>query len=197
MITLNEKHKYEVNGKSYPGVSEIIEHFGFSDFSMVPDHILQPAINFGNVVHEVVRLGELGDINNFNSDHSIIWQHWLDFKESIDLKNCIVDLKSFKTPKLSNKLQIFGYKVLVETSKNSGLGMEEKLFSDLWKFCGKPDFYYGNKIRKLYILTIPDLKGFDYNKNVFEYDQKIDVKYENYFKFMLSIYNLKKSEGLI
>lgn len=200
MIELNEKHEYTVNKKKVPGVSEILTHFGFNDFSMVPYHILQPAINFGNVVHEVIRLSESLDTEGFNDSHKKIQKHWHDFRNYVKLENCVVDIKTFAKPKTSNILQLFGYKILIENQPDDSpfSSMEKLLFSNTWNFCGKPDFYFmTEKIKKLYILTIPNLNGFDPKKNVFTYDAIKDVKWENEFKSLLKVYQIQKKEGII
>ena len=203
MIELSEAHEYKVDGVKYPGVTEIISHFGFSDFSKVPDHILQPAIDFGNVVHEVVRLTELNDTANFNDDHKKIKKHWEDFKNSININNSIIDIKTFKKPKYSNIIQIFGYKILIEHADvlfwRSKQFIEQPIYSPNWGFCGKPDYFNTGKagIKKLHILTIPDLSGFDAKKNVFTYDATKDKKWEDEFKYLLKVYQIQKREGAI
>lgn len=202
MITLNENHEYFVDSKRVAGVSEILTHFGFNDFSKVPEHYLTPAVEFGQVVHKIVEMTENNDTSNFDDDHKIIQKHWEDFKNYVDLKNCLVDLKTFARPKTSNILQIFAYRILIHSGNealwNNNPQVEKIIHSEIWNFCGKPDYFKCQEgIKKLYILTIPDLNGFDPKKNVFTYDGVKDKTWEDEFKTLLKVYQIQQREGIL
>ena len=199
-IVLDEQHNYFVDNLRKPGVSEIVSHFGFSDFSMIPEHIMKPAKDFGNVIHEVIKLSERGDIEGFNNDHFKILKHWEDFKKSVELKDCIVDIKTnaSKKPSIGNMLQLFGYRVLINTCLNKALWLdkpviEQKLYSDIWDFCGTPDYFnIKSGIKKLYIVCI-SMDGF----KPFIFDTVKDNQWENEFKCLLKVYQMQKREGII
>lgn len=195
-VELNKDHEYSVEGQRKPGVSEIIKHFGFSNYSNIPEHIRESALSFGSAVHEVIRQVEANEIGDFNDNHRKIQKHWEDFKQSINLKNCIVDIKTNASgkPTIGNMLQLYAYKLLVETAGiiKGYSATEQVLYSELWGFCGKPDyFHYLGKIENLHIVFI-SLDGF----KVVTFKGS-DNKNEVYFKSMLQIYHLQKREGLL
>lgn len=51
-----DTHEYFFDGVWIPGYSEIAQKMGISDFSMVPENILQRAQNFGTAFHLTVKL---------------------------------------------------------------------------------------------------------------------------------------------
>lgn len=62
-IELREGHKYFINGKRAPGVNEILNSGGFTDFSKVNAEILDCARDFGHKVHRAIALFTAKNLN--------------------------------------------------------------------------------------------------------------------------------------
>ena len=58
-----ETHEYHLNGVRIPGVTEILENVGLSDFSMVPKETLERAQRRGTRVHKICELWDKGKLN--------------------------------------------------------------------------------------------------------------------------------------
>lgn len=66
-----EKHIYYVNGIRVPGVSEILESVGVSNMSRVPEHILERACKYGNAVHSMTALCDIGHLDEWGLDDGL------------------------------------------------------------------------------------------------------------------------------
>lgn len=62
-IIIDEDHVYTVNGKHPPSVTKILSTLGFSDFSMVPPHLLEAARIRGTAVHDCIQFIEENDLD--------------------------------------------------------------------------------------------------------------------------------------
>ncbi len=58
-----EKHLYQESGKHLPGVSEILQSVGFSNYSFVNKEICEAARKFGDAGHTMCRLWDLKILN--------------------------------------------------------------------------------------------------------------------------------------
>lgn len=77
-----EGHIYTTpEGKVIPSVSEILEHFGLSDFSYVNQDVLEAAQKFGNVVHDTTRLFDMDDLESCDPIIEPYLGWWIKFKE--------------------------------------------------------------------------------------------------------------------
>jgi hypothetical protein len=56
LIELSKDHKYFVDGIRRAGVTEVLKHFGITDFSMVPDRLREKAKARGRQVHAACKL---------------------------------------------------------------------------------------------------------------------------------------------
>jgi hypothetical protein len=88
MITCDENHIYRVDEIIVPGVSEILGNVGISDFSAVPEAILDRAINWGHAVHSTTELWDRQTLNLNKLDPQLIpaLELWKDFLKKYDLK---------------------------------------------------------------------------------------------------------------
>lgn len=72
-LTFNEdKHEYTLNGRLVPSVTQILETCGLSQFDSVSPDILNAAINYGNAVHRMTELEDLGKLNENDLDQ-MLW----------------------------------------------------------------------------------------------------------------------------
>lgn len=63
-LTFDEKtHTYKLDGQEVPSVTQLISHFGLSDFSMVNQAVLDRACEFGDNVHCACQLWDEKDLN--------------------------------------------------------------------------------------------------------------------------------------
>ena len=77
MLTFYEpNHTYRWNNAIVPGVTEILEDCGISDFSMVPRDALEAAQERGRLVHEITHMYDEDDLDMQSVDPSL--QPYLD-----------------------------------------------------------------------------------------------------------------------
>ena len=62
-IELTEDHVYYVDGERKPGVTEVLSYARFIDYSMIPAHIIQPALTRGSFVHLAIALLNSGELD--------------------------------------------------------------------------------------------------------------------------------------
>ena len=62
LLTLDENHIYRYNGVQVPGVNEVLNAVGASDFSKVPPTVLEAARKFGTAVHKACELWDKNDL---------------------------------------------------------------------------------------------------------------------------------------
>jgi len=99
-----ETHEYFLNGVRIPGVTEILENVGISDFSMVPKETLERAQRRGTRVHKIC---ELWDRDKLNLDSLTLedmgyLEAWNGFLDSLRVPR--KDLVLNETPLFSEKL---------------------------------------------------------------------------------------------
>jgi hypothetical protein len=63
-----EKHEYSIDGKRIPGYSEVAKAMGITNYSGIPDYIMESARNFGTAGHYATRLWDEGrlDVNSLS-----------------------------------------------------------------------------------------------------------------------------------
>lgn len=81
-----EDHKYfvdEAMTKEVPSVSSILEHFGYSNFDelrrMGMGHIIDAAADYGNVVHDTLRLHDENELDSYDEKISGEVEAWKKF----------------------------------------------------------------------------------------------------------------------
>lgn len=85
-----EGHKYIWDGLRVPSVTQILENVGISDFSNVPESILNNSINFGLAVHKMCELYDRGMLEMKSLDPQLLpvlgqWQKFLkDYQVKLD-----------------------------------------------------------------------------------------------------------------
>jgi hypothetical protein len=85
---LEDGHKYCVDGKEYPSVTQILNDMGLTDFSAVGADVLARAQAFGSAVHKAAELYDKGSLDFSTVDSSIIpyLEGWIKFKKDYDIK---------------------------------------------------------------------------------------------------------------
>ena len=191
-ITLVEEgHKYfNEHDIEVVSVSEILEHFGISDVSMIDGRVLEAASSFGTVVHDTTRLNDIDDLescdpqiqpyldqwNKFKEDNNIAWDDFSIIEQPLYstvwgyagtpdrvCSNILVDIKS-GAETVAHRIQLALYQILVE--ENTDTKIKER-----WTVYLKPDSY-----------------------KVVEHKDKTDL---NIAKSLVSLYNWKKKEKLL
>lgn len=186
-----ETHTYSKNGIIYPSVTQIIAHFGFSNFDNVPPKILENAINFGNVVHKTIQLFEQDNLDEYDKKIKPIIEYWQWFKSNkMPKDDYLIDLKT-GTESYSHNVQVFGYKVLIENS-GVGKGVEKPLHA--LGYCGTPDMYNlsSRRLKRIFIVYL-NLKKCKF----VQLSPIKDVQYEDDFKSMLRIYKRQKEQKIL
>ncbi len=81
-ITFQEDgHKYFYGGKEVPCVSDILSHFGISDFSMVNPNVLEAACLFGSNVHKTCELYDKDDLESCDPVIEPYLDGWIAFRK--------------------------------------------------------------------------------------------------------------------
>ena len=65
-------HIYKLNGIKIPSVSEIVASTGLADYSSVPKHIMDTAINYGHCVHKMLELEDRGTLDIKTVDKALL-----------------------------------------------------------------------------------------------------------------------------
>jgi len=83
MITFSEQeHKYQLDGKPVPCVSDILQDCGITDFSKVHKKVLDFAQKRGKAIHKACHLHDIGDLDTLSMDKRIepYLDAWIKFK---------------------------------------------------------------------------------------------------------------------
>lgn len=67
----DEKHEYRFNGVIVPSVTQIISGVGLSDYSHIPAETIQRAQERGSIVHRIIELYELGELDESTIDPAL------------------------------------------------------------------------------------------------------------------------------
>jgi hypothetical protein len=102
MLTLDYNHIYRYNDVIVPGVSEILEAGGFTDFSHVNDKILEDAQHFGTAAHAVCELDDLEEFdekgffsNKENTPLIPYLESWRKFKKDFFVDIAYIEYKVY------------------------------------------------------------------------------------------------------
>jgi hypothetical protein len=147
MLTLDENHVYRWNGVIVPGVSEILEAGGFTDFSHVNSDVLEAAQKFGKAVHKTCELEDEETLNEKTLSSPLVpyLNAWRKFKKDFNVqiivieykfysekwnfagtldrilhigeKNILADIKSSSSMQAGTQLQTAGYKIGIENEQ--------------------------------------------------------------------------------
>lgn len=82
-IICDENHHYWINEGTVqvPGVTQILQAQGISDFSFVPEQLLDRTINYGNAVHDMTAYWDRGTLNIDILDRQLlpVLENWKKF----------------------------------------------------------------------------------------------------------------------
>ena len=140
-ITFQEDgHKYfNDSGIEVPSVSELLHHFGISNFSMVDSRVLEAASSFGSVVHQTCHLHDIDDLAESDPLVQPYLNQWIKFTNNAGFQagydliekslyskvwgyagtpdrrydNILIDIKTGQEA-LSHRIQTALYQILVE-----------------------------------------------------------------------------------
>ena len=104
---------FNEHGIQVPCVSNILEHFGISDFSQVNPRVLEAARDFGSNVHKTCELYDKDDLAECDPQIQPYLDEWNKFKED-------------------NNIAWDDFSLI-----------EQPLYSEIWGFAGTPDRLYG------------------------------------------------------
>lgn len=92
LILNEEKHEYTLDGIVIPGVTQILEAEGLSDFSAVPVVQLQAAQQFGTAVHKACELWDKINLDMKTLDKALMpyLEAWDKFKKDFNV-NLLLD----------------------------------------------------------------------------------------------------------
>lgn len=100
MLTCDKNHIYtDEQGSKVDNVTTILEVERYTDFSFVPNHIIEVSQEFGNHVHKACHLSDLGTLDYETLDPALLpyveaWNKYLsDYKAEIVLCEHIVHSK--------------------------------------------------------------------------------------------------------
>lgn len=182
-----EGHIYTQGDTVLPSVTQIIDHFGLSDFSFADESILERARNLGTNVHLACQLSDEDDLGQcpeplydyvkswqkFRADYplewmavekpmaSLIWQ-FAGTQDRVSSEH-IIDIKTGGKYK-SHQIQTAAYQILAEET-------------------------LGIKIKNRWVVYLTDA-GYTLEIHKDRNDRQI-------FLSMMSVYNWKKEKGLI
>lgn len=140
MLTLDKNHIYRWNGVIVPGVSEILEAGGFTNFEHVPDSILVPAQKFGKAGHAACHLDNLGSLDENTLSKPLIpyLASWRKFKSDYKAKVIISEAKMYSVKwgfagTLDNIVKIEGELVLIDLKTSSSMQAATELQTAAYK----------------------------------------------------------------
>lgn len=82
-----EGHLYVYNGKLVPCVSDILEHFGLSDFSRIHRAVLDASQKFGNNVHKTCELYDRDDLDSCDIAVQPYLNNWIKCRQDNGISN--------------------------------------------------------------------------------------------------------------
>lgn len=87
-LVLTADHRYLLDGVEIPGVTRILEAAGLSDVSRIPADVLKRASDFGHAVHAVVNFKYKGTLDEASVDDEVkpYVQGWDNFVEDFEYR---------------------------------------------------------------------------------------------------------------
>lgn len=195
MLTLDKNHIYRWNGVIVPGVSEILEAGGFTDFSHVPDSILIPAQKFGKAGHAACHLDNLDglDENTLSKPLKPYLASWRKFKADYKAIIIISEAKVYSNKwgfagTLDNIVKIKDELILIDLKTSSSMQAATELQTAAYKIAFEEQ--EGLKISKRWGVQLCDT-GIPI---IHKYNERTD---EATFKGAISGYRFKKRRNLL
>lgn len=79
-ITFDEKtHTYEVDGKKYPSVTQILDLLSYEEFGKIDKSVLENASKRGTAIHEATEALDLGSVADVDGETEPYVQAYMDF----------------------------------------------------------------------------------------------------------------------
>lgn len=193
-LILDDQHRYYLDGVCVPGVSEIVERFGFSSIDRAPQSRLEVKAEYGKRVHKACELFDLGAQKEFPADITPNVQAWFKFRfecaEQLS-EGALIDIKTGPSYP-SHDLQLAAYQILAEENYEGVDWIEMPLYSQ-HGFAGTPDRIFYNEQGRIKHLWCVHLSGDNFSVN-----PMIDNKSaKNTFIGLVHAYHWGKRKGLI
>lgn len=197
-LVLTEKHEYLLDGVRIPGVTEILKEAGLSDLSMVNPEILERNSAFGTASHKAIEYECRGSLDWENLDPELrpYVQAWRNFVEDYGFIVEATEVRGY------SKLYRFGYTMDHKGIITNGT-LIGKAIVDVKTGQPYPSHKYqmggyaigaGKEYQNIILLYLnPEFKPRGY-KVVFAKNNKRE---QSVFLAALSLYNIRKEEGLI
>lgn len=184
-----ETHQYLVDGVEYPSVTQIIKSAGLSNFDNVPYELLDRAIQFGNAVHKAIELKCKGTLDENTVDdaikgHILQWEKFCsDFCFISEAQEVQFSHKLGFAGTIDHIGKIGRHVVLVDIKTG------QPKSADIVQVCAYGTDHYFDRLIVIYVskdkYKAIEIKGHERRKG------------ERIFLSALSLYNYKKSEGLL
>lgn len=198
MLKFNEElHQYTLNGVVIPSVTQVLEAAGLSNLKMVDERILKASCDFGNAVHKTVELHCKGtlDLESLDPILSLYLDGWKNFVEDFGYVSKGCEFRTY------HPLYRYGLTCdqFGEITKGKFIGTA---VGDLKSGLPYPSHKYqlaGYKLAldrtaSTFIIYLdPEFEPRGY-KVVFASNNKQE---QNVFLSALSLYNVRKQEGLL
>lgn len=195
--SISADHKYSYAGAPVPGVNEILEAVGISDFSQIPAHIREGAMYFGRYLHDATHLDDLNDLDEASIKNVVIagksveayLEGWRKYRKDYKPEFKAIEQRLYSAKyRYSGTFdrvadQVIDIKTSVDTK--TGADLQTAAYTQLWQ-----ENYPDQKIKKSRIIV--HLKENDYK--ITEYKNNQDF---NDFRACLSVYNIQKKRGIV
>lgn len=187
-------HTYLVDGAPVPSVTQIISECGLSDFSMVPEHVLEYACALGTATHKAAELYEIGTLDESTVDGPVkprldSWIEALKYLKDKGYENPVIEKPLYSpigfcgTP---DRMCYNGKELLVVDIKTGAKVKAAQIQTSGYGILGKVQVPSIRKIRRVCIYLKDD--GF----TPVWHESPSD---ENIFRSCLNVYNFKKGKG--
>jgi len=184
-----EGHLYfNERGVKVPCVSDILAHFGFSDFSFVNPEVLKAAQDFGSNVHATTHLYDIDDLAECDPQVEPYLDGWIKFKAAYGFD----EFEVIEEPMYSKVWGFAGmpdrvFKDILPDIKTGSQMVHHKIQTAFYQILVEEN--YKIKIRKRLSVYLRENKYFtDFHKD------RTDI---NIAKSLASIYNFKRKEKLL
>lgn len=190
-LTFNDDlHEYRYDGKVIPSVTQIIKEAGLSDFGMVNPDLLLRAINFGKAVHKVIELDfkRTLDLESIDANIAPYLSAWDKFVKDFQYKPSCFEFRSM------NEVLRIGYcidsvGVIGEHSAMVDVKTGSPKPADIIQVCAYGKVYPSDRLLIVYLD--------EYEYKVYEIKRAERKKGEQIFIACLTVYNFKKTKGLL
>lgn len=194
-LTLDDNHIYRLDGVPIPGVSEILQAAGISDFSAIPADRIEASCQFGVAVHKACELSDLGtlDIGVLDNNLRPYLQGWETFRQEYGVSCEAIEQKLYHPLyrfagtidriahwRIDDSLLIIDIK---SGADNPAIAIQLRAYELLVK---------GNTQTKEKIKRVAVMLNDTGTYKIKEYNDKNDI---NIFLSALSIYNFKRRKN--